>query len=141
MRHFAKKLGHDIPPEAIQEAIDNLPKTLCTMDTWIAEMGYLAGPQMTIADLIAVCDTAQFTITLNYDLSKYSNLYSWYKQMMEIPEVSEVHEAIFAMGRKVNSMVTLYGHPASPPCRSVETVLKLAGINYEYSLVDLFKGE
>jgi glutathione S-transferase len=96
---------------------------------------------MTIADLLAACDTAHFVEFLNYDISNFSNLYKWYKKMMAIPEVHEVHEAVYALAKKLTNSVVLYGHPASPPCRAVETVMKMAGIQYEYKIVDLFKGE
>jgi glutathione S-transferase len=84
---FAAKTGRNIDPEEVKEAETNLPKVLRTMDTWVKDMGHMAGEEMTIADLLAVCNVAHFVYLLNYDISNFSNLYAWYKRLMDMPEI------------------------------------------------------
>ena len=38
-------------------------------------------------------------------------------------------------------MIDFYGMEMSPPCAAAMTVMKLAGIEYKYHVIDLVKGD
>jgi glutathione S-transferase len=141
MKFFAGKVNIEIAPEAIVEAEQNLPKLLRTMDTWIAELGFIAGDAMTIADLLAFCELSHCVVICNYNIKTYSNVSRWYREMLAIPEVAEVSEALFSMGKKLNSGVVLYGFRLSQPSNAVEALLQLAGIPYTFHNIDLIAGD
>ena len=39
------------------------------------------------------------------------------------------------------NMLELYGHPRSPPCRSVQLILDELELEYKYNFLDFIKGE
>ena len=91
----------EIDEKAIAAAKANLDKILDTVESYfLGERDWMAGSDMTFADVLAVCDLMQ-VVSLGYNVAAgHPRLASWMKQVQErlSPHFDEVHKDILAFG-------------------------------------------
>lgn len=68
---------------------------------YLGKNKFIAGDQISIADLSAVCEVSQ-VLLLGVDLSVYKNLSAWFQKIMAMPEVEKVHQVFFKVLKKLN---------------------------------------
>jgi len=68
---------------------------------YLKDNKFLAGNEISIADLSAACEVSQ-VLLLGVDLSLYKNLSVWFQKVMAIPEVEKVHQVFFKVLKKLN---------------------------------------
>ena len=68
---------------------------------YLGKNKFIAGDQISIADLSAVCEVSQ-VLLLGVDLSGYKNLSAWFQKIMAMPEVEKVHQVFFKVLKKLN---------------------------------------
>ncbi|XP_059058524.1 glutathione S-transferase 1-1-like [Achroia grisella] len=79
------------PPD--EEKLKELEDALKFLDTFLEGQEYLAGSQLTVADLSTVATISTFELSV-FDFKKYSNIKRWYEKMKaEIPGYKEINEA------------------------------------------------
>ena len=61
------------------------------MEEWLEGTDFIAGDEISIADLSAVCELATIR-ALDYDLKKHKKVHAWYERLRTIPEVAQVLE-------------------------------------------------
>ncbi|XP_026759797.1 glutathione S-transferase 1-1-like [Galleria mellonella] len=78
------------PPDA--EKLKKLEQALEFMNTFLDGQEYLAGPQLTVADLSTVATISTLELT-DVDFRKYPNINRWYEKMRaEVAGYKEVNE-------------------------------------------------
>jgi len=129
-----------VSPEEIADNETVMPKILGTMNTWLTENEYLAGPNMTIADLVGYHELAHGVILLGINLSAYPKLHTWFWKINKIPEIAEVETTVKAISASLIKPI-IYGFPYTAPSNAVVAFCKCAEINYEFVRIDAFAGE
>ena len=129
-----------VSPEEISDNETIIPKILGTMNTWLTENEYLAGPEMTIADLVGYHELAHGVILLGINLSAFPKLHTWFWKINKIPEIAEVETTVKAISASLIKPI-IYGFPFTAPSNAVVAFCKCAEINYEFVRIDAFAGE
>ena len=99
----APKIRKDLDiPEVTQRAAQaTLTRALRALETgWLAESRFLAGDDMTLADIAAYVEIGQLQpqFTNVYDLSPYPNVQRWLKVMTEVDSHDDVHVVLKELG-------------------------------------------
>ena len=84
-----------------QTAQGNLKRALEALDEgWLNNSAYLAGDQLTIADMAAYVEIGQLQnrFTNVYDFSPYTNVERWLEDMTKIKYHDDVHTALIELG-------------------------------------------
>ena len=76
------------------------------LDKMLEKNTYLAGDEISIADLSAACELHQIRF-LEEDYSKYENVSRWMNVMERIPEMGEVNEFVNRAIEKTRMKATL----------------------------------
>lgn len=84
------KMGFPTEAWRTEESRIVLERSLDLIETWLTQRRYLAGPEISIADLSAVCEIAQLQM-IDFSLEKWPRVKAWYEQIYALPEVVEVH--------------------------------------------------
>ena len=67
-KYVAPFTGKPAPQEAIQESMELLKRSLALMERyWLKDNPYIAGNEISIADLSAACELAQTTVNPVFD--------------------------------------------------------------------------
>ena len=59
------------------------------MEEWLETSKYIAGNEISIADLSAACELGTI-LAVDYDLEQHKKVTEWYKRVLSIPEVKDV---------------------------------------------------
>ena len=137
---IAPRRNIPVSPEEIKDNETLMPKILGTMNTWLTENDYLAGTQMTIADLVGYHELSHGVILLGINLSAYPKLHTWFYKINAMPEIVEVETTIKAISASLIKPI-IYGFRFSAPSNAVEAFCKCAEIDYEFVKIDAFAGE
>lgn len=78
-------------PNEVEESRRAFVSAMKLMDVWLGKTKYICGDEISIADLTAICEVTQLGF-ISKDISEYTNVSRWVKEMREIPEVKKVHE-------------------------------------------------
>ena len=70
--------------------------TWATMEHWLTSQEYLAGDEISIADLMTYSEIF-YAGYMDLDFAEHTKLVAWFAKVGEIPEVVEVHAAAKAM--------------------------------------------
>jgi glutathione S-transferase len=92
---FAPSFGIQLPPTFVQEQRDNATKALTTMERWLTAQPYLAGEEMTLADVAAFPEVDQGRL-IDLDLSSYPHVQAWIARLQEVPAFQESTAGITA---------------------------------------------
>jgi len=71
------------------------------IESWLTQHKYIAGEEISIADLSAACEIVML-IFLQYDFSKYPKTHAWLRAVNDIPEVLDAHKIFWAFVRTKN---------------------------------------
>ncbi len=99
----APKIRKDLNiPEIIQEsARRNLTAALNTLENgWLADSRFLVGDNVTLADLAAYVELGQLQpqFTNVFDMSSFTNVSRWLKDMTEVDAHDDVHTVLAELG-------------------------------------------
>ncbi|XP_059058525.1 glutathione S-transferase 1-1-like [Achroia grisella] len=76
-----------------EEKLKKLEDTLKFLDTFLEGQQYLAGPQLTVADVSTIATISTFEVS-DVDFKKYPNINRWYEKLQgEIPGYKEITDA------------------------------------------------
>ena len=89
-RVLAPLLGHSPPPALVSEAEDVFAKAVTVLEGWLSERRYIAGEEVSVADLVALCEITQQRLC-DLDLSPFPHIQAWVMRLFEIPAVVEGH--------------------------------------------------
>lgn len=84
--------GH-LPEPFVTEAYETRGKSFAQLEAWLTDNPYLAGSEMSIADLSALCEVTQHGL-MDFDLSPYPHVFNWRNRLLEVPVIAETHEAL-----------------------------------------------
>jgi len=91
---WAPRLKISVSEENVKQYTAKAEKALKDLDTvWLSNRRYLGGDQISIADLSAICELSQLK-SLKYDLSPYSNIVAWTKNIENMPEYISTHAVL-----------------------------------------------
>ena len=90
---MAPLLGLEPKDYVLEESPVVLARSLKVMDGWLSKQPYIAGSEISIADLSALCELTQLEL-LNYDLTPYPKVHAWYQRLRVLPEVRETHSLL-----------------------------------------------
>mmetsp|Transcript_44912 Transcript_44912/g.32860 ORF Transcript_44912/g.32860 Transcript_44912/m.32860 type:complete len:118 (-) Transcript_44912:117-470(-) len=80
-KEFNKALkGKEASPEELKFLHSYVVRTLTLIERMLSSDKFLCGPQVSIADLNAVCEIAQFEFT-DFDLSKWPKVIEWKERL------------------------------------------------------------
>jgi len=77
-----------------EQALDDIESV------WLKDSPYLAGNEVTLADISAVCELKQLMIA-KYNFETRPKLFAWMKKMESVPGYKEVHEILFKVSAKM----------------------------------------
>lgn len=83
-----RKTGKDVPDVPSQRS--SIPAVYKVIDEKLKESKFIAGDEISIADLILANEVSALNI-INFDFSAYPNLFAYLKNVLSIPELVEVH--------------------------------------------------
>lgn len=89
--NLAPKLGHPVDERAIAEARTNLPAMLERLDKQVAGRKFLAGANLTLADINTIPFMAQAQ-AIQLSLADFPSLSAWLNHMVERPAWRKVQE-------------------------------------------------
>jgi len=90
-KYLAAKRGLTVTKEFLDRAALETESALDDLNArWLGNRPYLAGSEISIADISAACELAQLKV-VKYDFSTRPNLYSWWKKMEATPHWDEVN--------------------------------------------------
>ena len=92
---IAPALGLSTNPEQASLAQDTFLKSLNMLDGLLTGNNYLAGAEISLADLSAACEVAEHRLR-TFDLSHWPHVEEWMARVFALPEVQEVHRRLFA---------------------------------------------
>jgi glutathione S-transferase len=92
---IAPTLGMQLPPTFVQEQRDNVAKALTTMERWLTAHSYLAGEEITLADVAAYPEVDQGRL-VDLDLTSYPHVQAWMGRLGEMPAFQESTGAVTA---------------------------------------------
>jgi glutathione S-transferase len=90
---FFPVMGRTMPEVTLNDAIEARAKAFAQVETWLTESPYIAGNEVSIADLSALCEITNQRL-VNFDLSPYPHIQAWIARLFEIPAVAETHLAL-----------------------------------------------
>ncbi|XP_054008364.1 uncharacterized protein LOC128892183 [Hylaeus anthracinus] len=135
-----------------QDKYEAMGKALSSLETALQGQDYVAGKNMTLADLALLATISTFE-AMNYDFSPYKNVMRWYaKAKSEAPKYEECNDkGVKAFKTMVESMmkksiarimsVDLYYTPMSAPCRAILLTAEAIGLPLNLKEIDLMAGE
>eukprot|EP01138_Halocafeteria_seosinensis_P004078 gb/GECG01004170.1/.p1 GENE.gb/GECG01004170.1/~~gb/GECG01004170.1/.p1 ORF type:complete len:244 (+),score=21.50 gb/GECG01004170.1/:1-732(+) len=104
-------MGMDVPSnieDLVKESTEGLDKALRLLDEKLSKQKYVAGDEVSIADLSCFCELYQLE-TLPFDYQRYSNLSKWYHgRMQSLEHVKEINEIINRVVERAKS-AEIYG--------------------------------
>jgi glutathione S-transferase len=90
---IAPALGLSINLEQVSLAQDTFLKSLSMLDRMLTDHNFLAGAEISLADLSAACEIAEHRLR-NFDLSHWPYVQEWMARVFTLPEVQEVHRRL-----------------------------------------------
>lgn len=95
-------LGRTKPEAIIADGIEARTRSFVQLEDWLSQSPYIAGTEMTIADLAAVCEVAMQSL-VDFDLTPYPHVQAWASRIFQIPEVVEVHQGMEGFKAMLNA--------------------------------------
>jgi glutathione S-transferase len=87
-------LGKEVPEDKFKQFEKDVNGSLRQLnDIWLNKAPYLAGDEISIADLICYGELIQLS-TLRYDFKSQEKVYSWMKRMENLQGYDEVHSIL-----------------------------------------------
>ena len=99
---YAPLIRMKIPEAVTSEALMTRDKALAQVEAWLTVTPFLAGTEVSIADLTALCELTQQSLVA-LDFSQYPKIQAWMRKLMEIPAVQQAHEGFNAFKEMVTS--------------------------------------
>ena len=101
---FAPKVRKDLDiPELMQTiSLSLVTRTIKVLESaWLAESPFLAGKEMTIADIAAYVEIGQLhqRFTNLFDFNPYPNVCTWLDRMSHLEHHDNVHASLLALGK------------------------------------------
>lgn len=90
---IAPAMGISVPPEKVALPRNTFLKSLATMDNQLTGHPFLAGAEISIADLSAACEVAEHRLR-SLDLSAWPHVQEWLGRVFTLPEVQAVHRRL-----------------------------------------------
>lgn len=90
---WAPLFGRQQRPWVLEESPIVLERALKVMEKWLTATPYLAGAEISIADLSALCELSQLEL-IPYSFSSYPKLHAWYQLLRNLPETREIHSLL-----------------------------------------------
>ena len=102
----ARKMGIVGIPGIVEDHWKQGHQALHVLNRWLEQRPYLAGPQVSIADLSAVCELAQLQLVpdlFSRTLAEVPNVAQWFARVYNIPEVKAAHSLLESLSAKRRS--------------------------------------
>eukprot|EP01015_Nassula_variabilis_P023892 TRINITY_DN450_c0_g3_i2.p1 TRINITY_DN450_c0_g3~~TRINITY_DN450_c0_g3_i2.p1 ORF type:complete len:246 (-),score=52.82 TRINITY_DN450_c0_g3_i2:99-836(-) len=91
---FAEALGVEVTFD-VEAQERNFHKSMKILEEyWIRDKQFIAGEQISIADLSLTCELIQL-LFVNFDFTKYPKVRTYILNMLNIPQIKKVHTAFF----------------------------------------------
>lgn len=81
---------------------ERLPQILTHFDTLLGKQKFIVDDIISVADLLFTCEANQLQL-IRYDISKYSNVENYLKNMNDLAEMKEVNEILDKLKNKIFS--------------------------------------
>jgi len=95
------RMGVPSNPNSFKSLEKQVEKALDSIENiWLKDKPFLAGSEITLADLSLACELAQLTL-LDYDLSSRPRLSAWLKKMKEVPGFEQLNEFLYKVKAKL----------------------------------------
>ena len=92
---FAPMMNRPVAEVTLADAVEIRAKSFTQLETWLTATPYLAGSEVSIADISAVCEVTGQELT-HFDLTPYPHVQAWVARLFEIPAVVEGHQGLNA---------------------------------------------
>ena len=99
---FAPMMGKTIPEALVAEAAEIRAKGFSQLEAWLTATPYLAGSEVSIADISALCEVTGHRL-VDFDLTPYPHVQAWVTRMFEIPAVAEGHQALTGLKAQIDA--------------------------------------
>ncbi|XP_017000359.2 uncharacterized protein [Drosophila takahashii] len=126
-----------------EEDLKKIETSFGFLDTFLEGQDYVAGDQLTVADIAILATVSTFEI-VKFDFSKYANVTRWYENAKKVtPGWDENWEGLLAMKAFLEDLpkMDLYYLPLVSACRSVLMVAKALNLDLNKKLLNTLKGE
>ena len=112
IRHIARYLhyarlstltGQPADPGVVAHYLAEATAAVATLNGWLAGKQYILGPQVSVADLAAVCELGQMQLVpglLETTLEKHEHVKRWFEAVYGTPEVKDAHSVIEKIAAK-----------------------------------------
>ena len=88
-------MGVSTPQAIVSDGVEVRNKAFAQLEAWLSGSPFLAGNEVSIADLAAVCEVTMHSLVA-FDLSPYPQVQAWVARLFEIPAVTEGHQGLEA---------------------------------------------
>lgn len=102
----AHQMGMKAPAGTALEHWKKGHEALNTLNNWLTVHPYLAGTEISIADLSAVCEIAQLQLVPNLlatTLAEFPQVSKWFERVYNVSEVKAVHRVLEGISAKVRA--------------------------------------
>jgi glutathione S-transferase len=102
----AHQMGMKAPAGTAEEHLRKGREALSKLNSWLAAQPYIAGSELSIADLSAVCEIAQLQLVpdlLPRTLAELPHVSRWFERVYNIPEVKDTHSVLEGISAKVRA--------------------------------------
>jgi len=131
-------------------ALPAILENLQLLETFLGQSAYVAGDQLTIADLSVVANVSSLD-EAGIDLSAYPKVKSWLLRMKDLPYYVVNDKGAKMIGGAIKrnraeleskqSAIDIYAIDMSPPCRAVFLIAKAIGVDLNIKIMDMAAGE
>lgn len=90
---FAPLKNIQLPSTYVQEQRDNVTKAFTTMERWLTAHQYLAGEEITLADVTAFPEVDQARM-VDFDMTPFPRLTAWFERLQQIPAFRDSMSAV-----------------------------------------------
>jgi len=91
---FARLPGAKVADTAVSEATAIFNKAMKTLEELLAHTAFLAGAEVTLADLVAFCELDQHLTMRGMELNAFPKTQEWARRVAALSGVKEVHEEL-----------------------------------------------
>ncbi|XP_032312300.1 uncharacterized protein LOC6500725 [Drosophila ananassae] len=136
-----------------QEALEKCNTAFELLNTFLEGQDYVAGSELTVADIVILATVSTTELLPNFDFGKYPNVERWYKNAQKVtPGWSENLEKIQGFASLCRTrrytlqifnmpQLDLYNMPLGPTSRAIQMIAKAVGVKLNSKFINTMEGD
>jgi len=92
----------------VKETRYQLSLSLKLIDGWLSQHQFVAGPEISIADLSLCCELSQLACIKTDELSGYPRVREWMGRVAALPSYAAAHKVLYRMAERLGGVGPLH---------------------------------